>query len=248
MAELMAEADLAIGAGGTATWERCCLGLPTISFCVAENQRKQIADAAEVGLLYAPTSGKSLENTIHHHTNVLLENPALLKLISNSERKTVDGNGVTRIVSAMAISDIEIRNANEQDSQPLFEWRNHPTIRAVSKNNVPIAWEDHKKWLRVVLDDKDCELLIGFSAKRPVGVVRFDKEDDVAEVSIYLVPDGGFVGQGHNLLLSAEKWLKANRPDIKSIRAIVLGKNDTSKKLFLNSNYHTDTIFYQKDL
>jgi len=248
MAELMAEADLAIGAGGTAMWERCCLGLPAISLCVAENQRKQIVDAAEEGLLYAPTGGKNLVNTIHHHTNVLLENPALLKLISNSERKTVDGNGVTRIVSAMTIGDIEIRQANEEDSQPLFEWRNHPTIRAVSRNNAPIIWEDHQRWLSVVIDAKDRELLIGIISDQPVGVVRFDIEGEVAEVSIYLVPDGGFVGQGRNLLLRAELWLKANWPDIISIRAIVLGENQLSKNLFLGTNYHTHTNCYQKNL
>lgn len=44
MAEVMANADLAIGAAGATTWERCCLGLPTIQMVIAENQR-QIADA-----------------------------------------------------------------------------------------------------------------------------------------------------------------------------------------------------------
>jgi len=44
MAELMVKADLAIGASGASTWERCCLGLPTIQFVIAENQR-QIAQA-----------------------------------------------------------------------------------------------------------------------------------------------------------------------------------------------------------
>jgi UDP-2,4-diacetamido-2,4,6-trideoxy-beta-L-altropyranose hydrolase len=247
MAELMAEADLAIGAGGTAIWERCCLGLPAISLCVAENQRKQIADAAEVGLLYAPTVGKSVLNTIHHHTNMLLENPALLKLISNAERKTVDGNGVMRIVSAMTIGDIKIRLANDKDSQPLFEWRNHPKIRAVSRNIAPIIWEEHQAWLRGVIDDKDRELLIGIISNQPVGVVRFDKEGNFAEVSIYLVPDSGFVGQGRNMLLKAEQWLKSNRPDIKYIRASVLCKNEVSKNLFLSSNYRTHMICYQKN-
>jgi UDP-2,4-diacetamido-2,4,6-trideoxy-beta-L-altropyranose hydrolase len=248
MAELLADVDLAIGAGGTVMWERSCLGLPVISLCVAENQRKQIADAAEAGLLFAPTSGKNVVNTIRHHTKVLLENPALLKLISNAAMKAVDGKGVTRIVSAMAIHGIVIRQATEYDSQHLFEWRNHPTIRAVSKNSAPIAWEDHQRWLGAVMDDKDCELLIGISANQPVGVVRFDKKGDVAEVSIYLVPGGRFVGQGRNLLLSAEWWLKANSPDIKSIRASVLGENEASKNLFLRSNYNTHTICYQKDL
>ena len=39
MAELMSSCDLAIGAGGSTTWERCALGVPSILFILAENQR-----------------------------------------------------------------------------------------------------------------------------------------------------------------------------------------------------------------
>jgi len=39
MAQLMADSDLAIGAAGATSWERCCLGLPSIVLIVAENQR-----------------------------------------------------------------------------------------------------------------------------------------------------------------------------------------------------------------
>ena len=46
MAELMAKADLAIGATGSTSWERCCLGLPTIQLIISENQR-QIAEALD---------------------------------------------------------------------------------------------------------------------------------------------------------------------------------------------------------
>lgn len=38
MPELVLEADLAIGAGGSTTWERCTLGLPALSLILAENQ------------------------------------------------------------------------------------------------------------------------------------------------------------------------------------------------------------------
>ncbi|WP_425259411.1 UDP-2,4-diacetamido-2,4,6-trideoxy-beta-L-altropyranose hydrolase [Marinobacter qingdaonensis] len=38
MAELMANADLAIGAAGGTAWERCCLGLPTLMVTLADNQ------------------------------------------------------------------------------------------------------------------------------------------------------------------------------------------------------------------
>ncbi len=53
MAELMANSDLAIGAAGATSWERCCLGLPTIMLVLADNQstianRLQKAGAAAV--------------------------------------------------------------------------------------------------------------------------------------------------------------------------------------------------------
>jgi len=38
LADLMTQADLALGAGGTTTWERLCLGLPSLVVSIAENQ------------------------------------------------------------------------------------------------------------------------------------------------------------------------------------------------------------------
>ena len=40
MAQLMADSDLAIGAAGSTSWERCCLGLPTLMVVLADNQRE----------------------------------------------------------------------------------------------------------------------------------------------------------------------------------------------------------------
>ena len=51
MAELMAHADLCLGAGGTTTWERCFLGLPAIVTAVAENQIQVCEDCAEAGYI-----------------------------------------------------------------------------------------------------------------------------------------------------------------------------------------------------
>ncbi len=248
MAELMAEADLAIGAGGSAIWERCCLGLPALSICIADNQHRQIDDAALAGLLYAPSSLGDRICMLKKHTEALLENTSLLRLISNAAMKAVDGRGAMRVARILSIGEIEIRRAGELDSQKLFEWRNHPAIRSASRNPEPIKRDDHQSWFAAVLADMDRVLLIGCIENRPVGVVRFDLESDVAEVSIYLVPEGGFAGQGRGLLLSAERWLKLNRPDIKRIRAGVLGDNVSSQQLFLGANYRLETIYYLKKL
>lgn len=247
ISELMAHADLAIGAGGTAMWERCCLGLPTLSFCVAYNQDQQIADAAEQGLVYS-LSGDDLTNSLQRHIGAILANEPLRKLISKTAMQKVDGLGVNRIAAALLGNNIGIRIVNESDSPKLFEWRNHQTIRAVSKNTEIIEWTDHKSWFVKVQADKTRAFLIGEINNEPVGVVRFDHSGETALVSIYLIPDSGFNGQGHNLLLRAEEWLKTHHTHIKSIKAEVLDGNTTSQRLFAGADYQLKSMHYLKEL
>ena len=51
MAELMSKADLAIGAGGSTTWERLYMGLPTVVIAIAENQIKIAQECNRQGLV-----------------------------------------------------------------------------------------------------------------------------------------------------------------------------------------------------
>lgn len=248
MAELMAAADLAIGAGGSATWERCCLGLTTLTICAADNQRKQIADAATEGLLYAPELKDELIPVIKRHMSALMENGNLRQVISSNGMKAVDGCGVLRVIGNLGCSGIEIRAARYDDAQKLFEWRNHPTIRAVSRSTDMIDWESHQRWFASVLSAPDRLLLIGQREGLPVGVVRFDIRGDTAEVSIYLVPDIQLAGQGRELLQSAERWFAANRPSVYKVCAHVVGGNERSQRLFLGAGYQVESTCYSKGL
>lgn len=51
MAELICAADLAIGASGSSTWERCCLGLPTLTLVLADNQREAANELGQAGVI-----------------------------------------------------------------------------------------------------------------------------------------------------------------------------------------------------
>jgi UDP-2,4-diacetamido-2,4,6-trideoxy-beta-L-altropyranose hydrolase len=52
MADLMVAADISIGAGGTTTWERAYVGLPSLVTAVAENQREMTDAAARAGICW----------------------------------------------------------------------------------------------------------------------------------------------------------------------------------------------------
>lgn len=59
MSCLMARADLSLGAGGSTTWERCFLGLPSLLVAVAENQLQPALAADRAGLAeYLGQSGE----------------------------------------------------------------------------------------------------------------------------------------------------------------------------------------------
>lgn len=248
MAELMAKADLAIGAGGTATWERCCLGLPTLAASTAANQERQLLDAAAAGLIYAPDVTADVQEVFARHLEALLENGALRHLISSTGMATVDGRGALRVAARMGCVGVVLRQAGPEDSVNLYQWRNHPSIRVVSNNSAVIAWEDHCRWFDAVLRDAQRKLLIGMQEDLPIGVVRFDIQEDQAEVSIYMIPDAHASGRGGELLASAEQWLAMHCPGVRTLHAQVLGGNIRSNRLFMAAGYDVDNILFSKKL
>jgi UDP-2,4-diacetamido-2,4,6-trideoxy-beta-L-altropyranose hydrolase len=248
MAELMASADLAIGAGGTATWERCSLGLPTLALSIADNQTRQLSDAAAQCLVYAPEVRENVQATVALHLKALLHNSALRAAISNAGMAAVDGLGAQRLALLMGCSGVILREARAEDSEHLYLWRNHPSIRAISRNREEIIWAEHNRWFTNLLADPGRKLLIGQKSGVPVGVVRFDIEGDQAEVSIYLVPDVPATCRGGDLLRSAEDWLVEHCREVRQLHAQVMGGNTVSKGLFMAAGYTVDNTLLLKEL
>jgi UDP-2,4-diacetamido-2,4,6-trideoxy-beta-L-altropyranose hydrolase len=90
MPELMLEADLAIGAGGSTSWERCCLGLPTLLYVLADNQRKTAENLEQLGAV------KIVDNLKENLKNIL-NNFIFWQVMSERAQIICDGVGVKRI-------------------------------------------------------------------------------------------------------------------------------------------------------
>ena len=98
--------DLQIGAGGGATWERCCIGAPTLTVMVAENQLSSVPLLDEIGVLYmVGDSGKwgiPGDRLIVDKLNMVISSSQLRKNLSDKSKKLVDGRGVNRVVKHLS--------------------------------------------------------------------------------------------------------------------------------------------------
>jgi UDP-2,4-diacetamido-2,4,6-trideoxy-beta-L-altropyranose hydrolase len=98
MARLMADADLAIGAGGSTTWERCCLGLPSIIVETAANQAGAVAAMQQVGAAIGtgPLSDPAFGERLVAAMEQLLE-PAICARLTQVSLELCPGDGTERV-------------------------------------------------------------------------------------------------------------------------------------------------------
>lgn len=100
MAERMSRADLSIGAAGSTSWERCCLGLPAILVVLADNQRSAAHALSENGVAIVANGGAA----VRHALNQLLTCGNLTEKLSSMAKagaELIDGVGCRRVVNEL---------------------------------------------------------------------------------------------------------------------------------------------------
>ncbi|MCC5854450.1 MAG: UDP-2,4-diacetamido-2,4,6-trideoxy-beta-L-altropyranose hydrolase [Idiomarina sp.] len=100
MHEYMVVADLAIGGAGTTSWERCCLGLPTVAIELADNQKTAIRGLAETGAAIA-MQRHQIATELPQVVTVLANEPKRLEQMSQAALSLVDGQGLARVVDVI---------------------------------------------------------------------------------------------------------------------------------------------------
>ena len=102
IAKIMKKADLAIGAGGIITWERCCLGLPSIVAIVSKNQEDATNAVSKKGCLI--NLGRVEQLTSEDYLNAI-RNLNSRKLIRMHKKclELVDGKGTERVAKQISL-------------------------------------------------------------------------------------------------------------------------------------------------
>lgn len=261
MAELMLQHQVAIGAPGTTTWERACLGLPSIIIPLAENQRTISRNLVAVDAAYKVELEDIAQRLMLTYQR-LLQNWSVLR---ENNLKLCDGLGLNRVLQVIENLDstvhldssahvngtscLQLRRAALTDIKPVFDWQCHPHTRQYALNKRVPSWSEHQTWMINKLSQHQDYFYIitisdtsfTFSALShkqvrhgiSVGVVRLDRIN-TAEYLLSIFIDPAYYGQG--IAKRALTYLDELHPNI-TIHAKVMMANTASQQLFNQANY-----------
>lgn len=239
MAELIANADLAIATAGVSSWERCCLGLPTVLLTLARNQELVARNLEGVGAAVVVTRW---EDAVPVAEQLLTDVEARARM-SAAAAAITDGEGagiVARLLTGFVPSGagpLRLREATDADSERIWLWRNDPLMRAMAKSSDPIPWHVHDHWFGAALASAETELLIGESGGEPVGMIRFDAVEGGAYlVSINVAPARRGHGIGAALLREGCRVFGLRHPDC-SLEAEIRRGNTASERIFTGCGF-----------
>jgi len=189
-AKVMSNSDLAIGAGGTTTWERMCLGVPSIIVSIAENQVPTCEKLGREGLVryLGPQSEVSIKS-VASAVREFLKTPSALSASSIKSQIVVDGKGCKRVAETMCPTsedELKVRLATKPDCIDYFNWANDPQVRENSLDSVDIEWTGHQKWFTEKINSESTEMYVLEASGLPVGQIRFEIVDKTAEINYSL--------------------------------------------------------------
>lgn len=250
IADLMAASDLAIGAGGGALWERGALGLPSMVCAISDNQKQGVSACAKAGMIY-PISRKSTPFQLRQMLQDLIQDFERRKHLSLRSLSICSVFGSAKAAAVMLAPNVVLQPATMQDARWVWQVRNQASVRLNSQQQSVIRWETHQQWFHQALMDPNRVMLIvtDQELKVNVGILRYDINDKVAEVSIALSEQFCGRGYGGAILFHGECWLKRQHAQIQHLRATILEHNVASQVVFKKDGYEQlSDLEYEKVL
>lgn len=194
MAELMADADLCIGAAGGGAWERCCMGLPTLLLVLADNQAASASALATEGaaMLLGDFRQEGWRKELVAVLHRLSTDTDCRRAMVDAASRVTDGRGVARVARAMLSAELAVRAATPEDAEAIWEWRHAGGASRFYRDPRPTPLGEHLDWFARALRDPRRLLLVVSRPSGPSGPfahVRLDRAEQFsteAEVAICL--------------------------------------------------------------
>lgn len=180
LASLITRADLAVGAAGSALWERCCLGLPSLIISTAPNQLGICRELSKRKLIrYLGPSNDVSINDLRLTLSKYVDSPELTKTMSRRTMGITDGLGASRIVTAMGvpIDRFLFRPLSVSDEyfySYMIEEVNKLELESNDKNRGSERYGG--RFFANLIKDKETRYLVGETNNGlPVGLIRYQK-------------------------------------------------------------------------
>jgi UDP-2,4-diacetamido-2,4,6-trideoxy-beta-L-altropyranose hydrolase/UDP-4-amino-4,6-dideoxy-N-acetyl-beta-L-altrosamine N-acetyltransferase len=212
MAEIMANSDIAIGAAGSTTWERCCLGLPTIQIVIAKNQQFSAETLARQNIV-------KLVKEIKEIAYLLESSSEWMKDVGSSALEVCDGMGSYKVFNKMTNYKIILKdfdevnlcnyvNLNENDKIQVLNMRNHPEIKKWMYTQDRISEEDHFGFIKNLEIDIEKRYFLVKQKGNTIGSINFSKInfDNSVELGVFTNPFLQLKGSGRLLESAASQY------------------------------------------
>jgi len=130
---------------------------------------------------------------------------------------------------------LRLRQVTPDDIWLLYNWSNEEESRANSFSTGPISKEEHIKWFNRKVNNKQSLMLIGMLIDQPVGLVRYEIENEKSIVGINL--DKNFRGKGLAVKLLKESLDFYCKTENVPVEAYIKNDNKASIKAFEKVGY-----------
>ena len=244
MRSLMERADLCISAGGQTTYELARCGVPAISICFADNQKRNLECWQKIGFIkyVGWYNRKNLFMKLKSAISNLSDYRKRL-IMSRLGRKLIDGRGVRRIVNFIVRQEkdnIVLRNPTSKDMFDLWKWRNNLKVRKRCFNKEKISLGSHKAWCVKIMREPRVKMYIAEEHGKKIGVIRMDGSGKKVLVNVNLNPRFMGHGLGSRLIrLGTLKFLEEMKTH-SDILALIEEDNRASRNAFVKAGYVRD--------
>lgn len=136
-----------------------------------------------------------------------------------------------------------LRPIENSDAEQVWIWINDKEVRANSFYPQVISWEEHCRWWKNQIVSPNWKAYMGMDCKsRPIGIVRFDIQETVAQIGIAIAAEAR--GQGWAKKIIAQgSTLIFSETSINLISALIKPENIFSIKAFCSAGFHeTDNL------